>query len=251
MNKGSLRRYKGAVHLHTTLSHDGVLTLPELARFIRSKGYDFMAVTEHSQDMTETKLAELETGAAELSDDTFLIIPGIEFNCTGTIHILGIGVTKLCASEDPTTVVDHIQSCGGLAVLAHPSNKDYPIDVAWVKKLDGCEIWNNRHGKWLPQMHAVRKFEELSRAAPGLKAFAGLDLHSPVGYSHVAMEVEADSTARDELFGALREGDYSLVGQSLRIRSDGRVGRFEWIYLIVVRSLLNFARWGWHVINGG
>jgi hypothetical protein len=246
MSARAVRRFKGAIHLHTTFSHDGVLTLPELASFLRGKGYDFLAITEHSQDMTGDKLALLERQSAELSGDTFLIIPGIEFNCTGTIHILGLGVTQLCASDDPSQVIDHVHACHGLAVLAHPSNKDYPIDVAWVKKLDGCEIWNNRHGKWLPQMHAVRKFGELSRCAPGLKAFAGLDLHGPKGYSHVAMVVRANSMTRDAVFEALRAGEYTAGGRFLTIRAYGRIGFFQKLYLIAFRTLLNIARWCWH-----
>ena len=242
--------FKGAIHLHTTYSHDGVLTLEELARFLRDRGYDFMAVTEHSQDMTAESLVELETKSAALSDESFLIIPGIEFTCTATIHILGIGVTSLCESEDPSVVIDYIHARGGLAVLAHPSNKDYPIEPSWVAKLDGCEIWNNRHGKWLPQMEAIRKFHDLARHAPGLKAFAGLDLHGPGGYSQVYMAVRTDALTQEAVASAFQSGNYTMGAHFVSLPACGRPGALRSLYIALFRTLLNGARWVWHRFRG-
>jgi hypothetical protein len=245
------RTFKGAIHVHTTFSHDGVLTLEELASFLKARGYDFMAVTEHSQDMTAESLALLEEGAKSLSDDRFLVIPGIEFTCTATIHILGIGVTSLCGSEDPSIVIDHVHAHDGLAVLAHPSNKDYPIDPAWVAKLDGCEIWNNRHGKWLPQLHSISKFRDLARFAPALKAYAGLDLHGPGGYSHVYMAVTVRELAREEVVRAVRSGSFVNGGHLVSLPADGRPGAIRYLYVSVFRTALNAARTAWHRVQGG
>jgi hypothetical protein len=201
-----------------------------------------MAVTEHSQDMSEGTLAELEARSRKLTTSDFLVVPGMEFTCAGTIHILGLGVTRLCSSEDPSTVIEHIHALEGLAVLAHPSSRAYPIDPAWVARLDGCEIWNNRQGKWLPQLHAVRRFRELSRHAPGLWAYAGLDLHGPDGYSYLAMKAVAKTVRKPEILTALREGRYVLGNSYVTIPAAGTLSASKAMYLALTRSALNGIR---------
>jgi predicted metal-dependent phosphoesterase TrpH len=238
------------VHLHTTYSHDGVLSLDQLATFLRARGFDFMAVTEHSQDMSESTLAALEAQSQQLTTSEFLVIPGMEFTCTGTIHILGLGVTSACSSQDPSTVIEHIHSHGGVAVLAHPSNKAYPIDPAWVARLDGCEIWNNRQGKWLPQLHAIRKFEELHEYAPDLLAYAGLDLHGLAGYSHVAMYVDSTGLVKADVLSALRDGQFVVGNYLMKIPASGAQSNFKVMVLTIARSALNMLRRLRDVISG-
>ena len=53
------RFLNGAVHIHSTLSHDGTMPCEQPARFLKDKGYDFAALTEYSCDMSNNSIKEL------------------------------------------------------------------------------------------------------------------------------------------------------------------------------------------------
>jgi len=52
-------RVKGALHIHSQLSHDGTMTIAELASWYRGKGYQFLAMGEHAEDLNEAKVQML------------------------------------------------------------------------------------------------------------------------------------------------------------------------------------------------
>ena len=52
-------RAKGALHIHSQLSHDGALTIAELASWYRGKGYQFLAMGEHAEDLNDAKVQTL------------------------------------------------------------------------------------------------------------------------------------------------------------------------------------------------
>lgn len=68
--QGNGKFYKGNLHCHTTIS-DGVLSPEETIRVYKSKGYDFMALTDHIIYNSLTKIG----------DEPMLIIPGTEIHC--------------------------------------------------------------------------------------------------------------------------------------------------------------------------
>src|SRR5450759_4376877 len=72
-------RTRGALHVHSTLSRDGTMTIAELARYFKQKCYQFLAMGEHAEDLDEAKVHALREQSATNSDDQFCVIPGIEF----------------------------------------------------------------------------------------------------------------------------------------------------------------------------
>lgn len=67
---GNGKFYKGNFHCHTTIS-DGVLSPEETIRIYKSKGYDFIALTDHLIYNSLTKIG----------GEPMLIIPGTELHC--------------------------------------------------------------------------------------------------------------------------------------------------------------------------
>lgn len=234
---------KGAVHLHTTLSHDGVMSLAQLAAFLKGKGYDYMALTEHSYDVDDESMQSLVEEAARLSSPDFTIIPGLEFRCHGWVDIIGYGVTKLVNDENASTVIDHIHRHGGVAVFAHPNVRDYPIDNSWVAMLDGCEIWNvSNEGKFLPRPGAIRKFEKLAQVRPGMLAFTGLDLHRTESYCGLALETHAASRQRQDILAALRAGHFVSRSPLFSVGASGKVSGVSMARIRVLRAFLDGVR---------
>jgi len=65
---------KGALHIHSLASNDGQLSLPRIADLYRGRDFQFICIAEHSEDMTEQKIAMSRQKAEYLSDDGFCII---------------------------------------------------------------------------------------------------------------------------------------------------------------------------------
>lgn len=229
--------------MHTVLSHDGKMTLKELAAFLKGKGYDYIAVTEHSYDINAQSMQKLVEEAAALSSDDFVIIPGIEFRCHGWVDIIGYGVVETCDSEDATTIISHIHNHGGVAVLAHPNVREIPIEKSWVAMLDGCEIWNiANEGKYLPQSGGIGKFEELKRSNSNLLAFTGLDLHHTESYWSLYVETFVESRDHQNILKALRGGDFRSVSPMFSVESGGDIPVLKKVVTCAVRRLLNGIR---------
>ena len=124
---------KGAIHVHSTFS-DGEFTLRELRETFLADGNRFVCVTDHAQAFDRPKLEAYVRECASLSDDQFLFIPGLEFECYERMHILGYGVTSLIESQDPQEAIRHIERAGGISVIAHPKDSA----LAWIESFEVC-----------------------------------------------------------------------------------------------------------------
>lgn len=124
--------YKENLHCHTTNS-DGKLTPEETVAQYKSKGWSFLALTDH----------QYYSHLAQLGSDDFLILPGVELSTikpdpVRIYHILGIG-KEPCGEnngfingeiiptpdwEDICTAqgyIDKILKSNNLAVFCHPN----------------------------------------------------------------------------------------------------------------------------------
>jgi hypothetical protein len=202
---------KGALHVHSTLSRDGTMTIEELREWYVKKGYQFIAIGEHSEDMSEEKVEILKRQSAGHSGDGFCIIPGIEYSCTAEIHIFGLGALELTRETDPVTVAEEIRRQGGLAILAHPDRCHWDCEPELLQAVHAVEIWNVRYdGKYLPPAEGPAAFARMRRANPQLLAMAGQDLHGKAGFYDVAVQTEAADLTPEAILSSLLEGSYVI-----------------------------------------
>jgi hypothetical protein len=236
------QQLRGAIHLHTTLSHDGALSLEQLVDLLKKRGHSFIAITEHSYDIDDLKMVNLVKQSDQLSSPGFLIIPGLEFRCHDDIDILGYGVFQTCDSDDPATIITHIHNHGGVAVLAHPTLRDYPIEKEWVMLLDGAEFWNRQEGKYLPQIKSIRRFRQFRKWHRNIKAFLGLDLHRAINYYPISILVNANNNNRETILLALKQGDFESESPLLKLNSDGQLGWLKLTFIFIGNAFLNTFR---------
>lgn len=204
-------RLKGALHVHSTLSHDGTLTIEELAEWYVRRGYQFIAIGEHSQDMSEEKVEILKNQSAQHSGNGFCIIPGIEYTCKGGIHIFGLGALGLTREMDPVRVAEEIRAQGGLAILAHPYRCNWTCAPELLKVLHAVEIWNVGYdGKYLPSFRALGAFRRMRLVNRELLAIAGQDFHRKPAFYDVAIQTEAEHLAPETIRSSLLRGDYVI-----------------------------------------
>ena len=104
---------KVAIHCHSTYS-DGEFTLAQLRDVFVGQGYDAVCMTDHAEWFDQTSFRNYLKECADLSDDRFCFVPGLEFECERRMHILGYGVTELVDSIDPQDVIRHIEKHNGI-----------------------------------------------------------------------------------------------------------------------------------------
>lgn len=214
---------RGALHVHSTLSRDGTMTIQELARYFKQKGYQFLGMGEHAEDLDEAKVQALLKQAVANSDDEFCVIPGIEFAVTSQIHIVGIGVFDLIRLENPVYVAEHVGKQSGMSILAHPRRAGWDCPAEVLCALDAVEIWNIGYdGKYLPSAKALPAFERMRHINPKLHAIASHDFHRRESFYDVAIEMAVNALSRDPIIQNLKRGAYSVRSPFFNCASDGR-----------------------------
>lgn len=236
-------RVRGAIHSHSTLSRDGTLPVPELACFFRERGYQFLCLTEHAEDMDATKVAEMIEQCAGASSRDFLMIPGNEFVCEDDVHVLGVGAAHLVGTTEAPAAAARIREQGGLAVLAHPRRLRWQCPPEVLRALDAVEIWNVGYdGKFLPAAPALESFRRMRSVNPKLLAIAGHDFHHKESYYPVGLEMEVAALDRANVMAALREGRYHLRSPFFSTDSAAQISTAREFSLKVASRELGRAR---------
>lgn len=141
--------YRGNIHTHSTIS-DGKLSVEELKAEYKSRGYSFLAITDHN----------VYGDYSYLDEEGFIFLSGVEidtFSDGKAKHIIGLGVPgrnsfkhlqKLSdltkGKQSMQEMVDVLCENGNLAIVAHPrwSKLDFD-DLTGTKGITGFEIYNN------------------------------------------------------------------------------------------------------------
>jgi len=183
-------------------SVDSFITAKELAFFMKKRGLDGVAITDHD---TVSGFREFRTKL------DMLLIPGVEVS-TGQGHVLGIGVERMVEAElSFAETIDLIHDAGGLAIVAHPTAffKGIP-EERLDEGFDGMEVVN---ASAVPFHYSVRKNRVLA-VKLGLPQTGGSDAHyGPevgMGYSLVDADGEVD-----EVIGAIRRGAVKPFGRGI------------------------------------
>lgn len=214
-------RIKGALHVHSTLSHDGTMTIGELARFYSRRGYHFVALTEHAEDLDEHGMEMLTRYSRRQSSAEFCLIPGLEFSAQSPFHILGVGFARIFPQADRLALIEQIRSSNAVAVLAHPKRTGWNCPPDILRAVDAVETWNVGYdGKFLPSALAMRKFASMKRINPRLMAVVGHDLHRSESFYDVSLEMDVPSLSAGRIIERLRNGRYVIRSRFFRCAPD-------------------------------
>ncbi len=129
----------GDLHMHTVHS-DGVLTVPELARFAAGRGLDYVAITDHN---TISHHAELPAASAAHG---IALVPGQEVTVEAG-HAGALGDIGWIDFREPADQwLEACERAGGLLSVNHP----YGGQLAWTAPMKRrpplLEVW---HWSWL------------------------------------------------------------------------------------------------------
>ena len=131
--------YKGCLHVHSTAS-DGRLSPEEVQQWYRSRGYHFVALTDHNVPSQALTLAE-----------DWITLAGIEIDgvdpALGLYHVVGIGTdVPWPAPESARSMqgtVDWLRAVGALVCTAHPYwSGQRSADLVGIEGCFALEVYN-------------------------------------------------------------------------------------------------------------
>ena len=228
----------GAVHVHSTYSHDGRDTLPELQASAASRGIAFIGLTDHAEDFDEGVFSRFTAECAALSAGGPRLIPGLEFRFAGLkgLHLLALGLTRWI---EPATVAEFMamtRGTAGLTIAAHPILPKYTYPAAVLDGIDAIEVWNASYNtRYLPDPRAIRLLREIRRRRPEVVAVAGLDQHDARNDRETRVEV---FDAGDPL-AALRAGHFRNIGRTMSFDAHAELGPATNAALWTARTLFD------------
>jgi len=212
---------KGVLHVHSDFS-DGELSLAALRDAYVALGYRFACLTDHAEYFDEDEARRYRDESARLSDDTFLFVPGLEYECPDRLHVLGLGTTTLHATRVPEGVIAAIEDEGALSIVAHPRTQDFARVEALGVLPTGIEAWNSKYdGRYAPRTETFALVRRLRARDPRVRATFGQDLHFRRQYLGLHVELRDATLDRAAILGALRAGRYVAVSGELRLEADG------------------------------
>jgi hypothetical protein len=216
-------KIQAALHVHSTYS-DGELPLAHVRDLFLKEGCQLVCMADHADFFDERSLAAYIAECRQLSNQHIQLLPGLEFECRGRMHIVGYGVETLIDSADPTEVIDHIARAGGVSVIAHPAPEHLPLIPSFPLLPDGIEVWNTKSdGSAAPRPAVFDLLQELRKRKPDLLAFYGVDFHWKYQFHGLLNEVTIAGGGERAVIDALRAGRFEGVHGSLRLPSDGKL----------------------------
>lgn len=229
-------RQVGALHIHSSYSHDAEWPLARCKEVFKREGHHFLAMTEHAEGFDSEQAAAWLDECDRLSDPDFLVIPGFEFSVGRNIHLLGFGIRKLLHGRSVEALIDQIHDAGGVAVWAHPAPAALNLIYPAAERLDGMEIWNSRYhkGSRLP-LRLMRVLEQLRETRPAFHGFAGIDFHKGDQARRLSVAVESPRSA-SAIVAALRSGKFTIRHGPVSIPSTGSLSLKEQIKMALQTS---------------
>lgn len=186
-----MRTIKLSLHNHTYMS-DGFFSPEELLKFLKLKGFDVAAITDHRKHTIPEEIPE-----------GLLFIDGIEY---WSEHYQG-EIVGLAPD------IDHpVLSSTKIAWFPHPryyrpGNQFMLKSIIANGSIYGAELWNNR------ELQLDEETEE-QFGRNGSLLFAVDDLHVPSQVMWNWMEMEVDSVDVDTVIENLKSGDFWIVNRN-------------------------------------
>ena len=201
-------KIRGLVHVHSTISFDGRLTLEQIRDLARANGFGVVFITEHIESLKPVDLERLIDQCRRVSRPDCLLIPGLEIEAQCQYFL---GLTRPVPTTDFREARRQLLDLGAVGVLAHPHRMKRPLEPEERSWIRAVEIWNVKDdGGRVPGYVGYRMWKRwadpTSRPAP----IAGLDLHDLEGFRSIGIEIDVDHADAEALLAAVREGRFRM-----------------------------------------
>ena len=204
---GNWNWYKGAIHIHTANS-DGAHSPSEVIKWYKERGYDFIAVTDHS----------FVTDTTSYKTNKFITIGGEEL-LSKTGEVLGLNIfTSILDEESFGEQVQNVLKQGGLAIIAHPEFAGMQFqDLERVEGYVAIEIYNNICELLNGTGYALHYWDYLLQKGRKVWGIASDDAHKlPEQGDKAWIKVKAADLAVEDILKSIEDGAfYSTQGPEI------------------------------------
>ena len=216
-------KFRGVAHVHSTYSFDGRLALDELAACFRVRGIHFVLMSEHVESLDPEKICSLVNDCKRLSDESFLLIPGVEIDSLNALFYNTPPVTPWKDCED---LARQLAQGGALVAVSHPVKVKEDIPAVTASLVEGVEIWNSRHdGKMAPDRKIIQFWRSLQqRLNRPLLPLCGIDFHAKHDFTTLAFELECENLDQESVMAAIRAQRYWIMLAAKRVPLDFKTG---------------------------
>jgi hypothetical protein len=225
--------FKGNLHTHSTTS-DGQLTPDEVVDWYRSRGYHFLALTDH----------RIPSEARSIAED-FILLSGIEIDgidpTVGLFHVIGLGFERapdlslyegspswLETTVDMQQMIDGLRAAGAITFLAHPYwSGEMSKNLLDMEGCIGLEVWNGACEVWDCKGLSAVHWDDLLAAGRRLWGLGADDCHWWPGRADAGLGwvwVKSEELTQRAILDALVQGHfYASSGpqiHDLRLEGD-------------------------------
>jgi predicted metal-dependent phosphoesterase TrpH len=203
------------LHCHTNLSPDAPLTIKELVKTAKERGLDGVAITNHNK---------IYNGPENINGID--IIPGIEVDVEGGVHLLGYFVEKkIEKNKNFQETVKRIHLQDGFAIWAHPLRKE---GVFEENKEAVCFVDGLESGNAMDLKSHQKKGGAICREN-GLLSTAGSDAHVKGQVGTAVLKVHSKIT-KSNFKEVVREGDVIVRKEIDNFRASNQVWKKRLTY---------------------
>ena len=219
------RLHEGTVHAHSTNSYDGTMSYPQLREFFHARGFAFVCMTEHIEELGQADIDRIVVDCRRHSDERFLFVPGIEMDCF-VIYFLGIDHVQVDFASNQT-IFDSLARVASMCVLSHPvkAGFEYP---EWVRhRCDAVEVLNTKHdGHHYFRPESEELHRSIARDRSDVVRLAGMDFHSPKEWCDVRLRLSREGPLTEAfVLGELRAGAFKVLKGARAMDDYGVVER--------------------------
>jgi hypothetical protein len=233
----------GLVHIHSSLSFDGHLSLVEIRDLAIANGFRFVLMAEHIEGLTTDDLHFLVAECNRLSDERCILIPGLEIE---ELCQYFLGMAKPIVLHDIHDARRELISGGAFTVLAHPHRLRYTISASDMKHIEAIEVWNVKDDGWrVPGYVGMRTWRKWNKSGPrAFSAIAGLDLHAAGDFRPIGIQIEVDEIDKGSILNSLHGSRYTIwkAGSLVDCGRTSLLGSGLGVIIAVMRASYKFAR---------
>jgi hypothetical protein len=212
--------------------------LPELASFFRERGIDFVLMSEHVETLTAETIGSFIADCAALSDDSFLLVPGIEIDA---LHALFYGVAAVNPWSCNEELAAQLVANGAMAVVSHPVKIRGRLPAIIERQAEGVEVWNSRHDGKAALRHCILEYWRNLQAVLSrkLSPVCGIDFHSRSDFVPLVLELDCETLDKGSILTAIRGKRFHISHAGKRLPLDfdsGALPRRYRLYSSVYRA---------------
>ena len=204
--------YKGNLHTHTTNS-DGAWEPDKVAAEYRTKGYDFLFITDHNT----------VTDISGLSGDGLLVLHGSEINggrseIGHNYHIFALNLKETVSYKDASTLqglIDLLKSKGAEVVVAHPYWSGLTVkDIIDLEGYLGLEVFNSTCHFSIAKGLSTVHWDDLLARGKLVSGFAVDDSHQhfsdcrPIDICYAWIMAKLPELTEEAVMSAIKSGRF-------------------------------------------